>query len=131
MKLLLSLCIFISLSGCFSDELPNYSREQLLNMGREGDPNLEVLVPASISESLVNCHEYTPSCRFGYRVIIKKIEMVALFYEKQDDALKAAKRVRGYVARNWVFDDVAGEPILERFVQKYFKAVKAESVTKK
>lgn len=115
-------------SGCFSDEKPNISRDELLKRGRIGDPELKVLVPKSISDSLINCGDYTPPCRFGYIVVIKKIKLKVLAYEKQSDALVAAKRVRGYVARNWVFEDVTGEPILERFVQKHFGAVKVESL---
>ena len=51
--------------------------------------------------------------------------MAALFYDDQKDALKAAKRIKGYVSRNWVLDEVRGEPVLERFVVKYLKAKKA------
>ena len=102
--------------------LDNFSREEFLAMARKGDPNLKIRTPKSITDVLVNCNDYTPACRYGYRVIVKRIEMVVLYYEDQKNALKAAKRAKAYIARNWVLDEVRGEPILERFSTKYLEA---------
>jgi len=126
MKFLI-LPLFLILLSCTDDRPHNYSKEEIFMMAREGDPEVEVIVPKSISESLVNCTDYKPACRYGFRVKIKRIQMVAIYYENQDNALKAATRIRGYVARNWVFDEVKGEPILERFVKKYFDAHDTDS----
>ena len=46
-------------------------------MGREGDPDLKVIIPTSITEIVVNCNEYTPACRYGLKVIVKNIERLA------------------------------------------------------
>ncbi len=119
MKYLLLLCFILS---CSSDKAPTYSRQQIFKMARKGDPDLSLVAPKSISEAVIECRDYTPACRYGYKVIIKKITMIALFYEAPENALKAAKRIRGYTSRNWVFDDVRGEPILERFVVKHLEA---------
>ncbi len=120
---------FIFLGSCTGKtELPNYSNQEFLEMGREGDPDLKVIIPSDISETLVHCSDYTPSCRYGLKVIVKNVQLKALFYEQQSDALKAGLRIKGYVSRNWVLDDVAGEPILERFVEKYLKAKKASEI---
>ena len=116
--------IFI-LTGCFSDKPMNYSREEFLEMAKKGEPNLRIVTPKGLTDVIVNCRDYTPRCRYGYRVIVRNIQMVILFYEQQEDALKAAKRIRGYVSRNWVMDEVRGEPVLERYVTKYLKAKKA------
>jgi hypothetical protein len=120
------------LASCFSEKkevLPNFSNKIFLEMARKGDPDLKLVIPSDISETLVSCSDYTPACRYGLKVIVKKVEMRALFYENQDDALECGKRIKGYVARNWVLDEVAGEPILERYVTKYLEAKKAsESV---
>ena len=119
------------LFGCTGNKtLPNYSNQEFLEMGRSGDPDLKVIIPSDISETLVHCTDYTPQCRFGLKVIVKKVQLKALFYEKQEDALKAGLRIKGYVARNWVLDDVTGEPILERFVEKYLNAKKAIDLKK-
>lgn len=121
MRLLFLLVFIISCSG----EGPTYSRGELMQMATQGDPNLTVVAPKSISHATVECKDYTPRCRYGYRVIVKNLEMAVLFYEKPSDALKAAKRIKGYTARNWVLDDVRGEPVLERFAKKYLNAKEA------
>lgn len=114
------------LVSCFSEEKPNYSNIEFKDMAQKGDPNMRIVVPKGLADILVDCNQYKPRCRYGYQVIIKNIQMVALYYEDQKKALEAAKRIRGYVSRNWVLDEVTGEPVLERFVVKYLDAKKAE-----
>lgn len=129
MRVFFFLCLFIlSSCGCSRDEKPNFSNATLLEMARKGDPELKIILPENIAQSVVDCNLYTPACRYGVKVVVKKIEMKALFYDEQEDALKAAKRMRGYVTRNWALDDVTGEPILERFVVKYLEAEKAQDL---
>lgn len=118
----MKLFIFFLLLGCFSEESKTYSRSEIMEMAKAGDPDLSIVIPKSIAHSTVKCSDYKPQCRYGYRVIVKQLEMAVLFYEKPADALEAAKRIRGYTARNWVLDDVRGEPVLERFALKYLKA---------
>lgn len=120
MKLLILLFLF----SCTSDA-PTYSRDEFLDMARKGDPNLTLVAPKSISHAVIQCSDYTPRCRYGVKVVVKNLEMGVLFYEKPADALKAAKRIKGYISRNWVLDDVRGEPVLERFVKKYLNATAA------
>ena len=119
------LVLFVLLISCTASEGPTYSRGEMMEMATKGDPNISVVAPKSISHATVQCSDYTPRCRYGYRIIVKNLEMAVLFYEKPSDALKAAKRIRGYTARNWVLDDVRGEPVLERFVKKYLNAKEA------
>lgn len=122
MRYIFFLLIFMSCTK----ELPNYDPIQFREMARKGDPNMTVKVPKNLSEQLVDCNDYTPPCRYGLIVTVHNVEMRPLYYDDQKKALKAAKRIRGYVARNWVLDDVTGEPVLERFVKKHLGAVKAE-----
>lgn len=119
MKWLLVLTI---LTSCFG-ESDTYSREQFLSMARKGDPDLKLVAPKSISDKVVDCYDYIPNCRYGYRVIIKNVQMVVLFYDKPENAKKSARRLMAYRSRNWVLEEVKGEPILERFAKKYLKAV--------
>lgn len=125
MKYLILLFILFGCS-CSESEKPNYDNSTFLDMGREGDPDLKIILPESIADTVVDCNEYTPPCRYGLKVIVKKIQMKALYYDSQKDAKQAAIRFKGYVSRNWALDDVVGEPILERFVEKYLNAVRAE-----
>lgn len=99
----------------------------MLSMARKGDPNLKIKIP-SIDKALVHCSDYTPSCRLGYIAVIYNLELKILYYEDQTKALKAAKRIKGYVVRNWVLDEVNGEPILEKFAKKYLSAQLASEV---
>jgi hypothetical protein len=129
MKYLSLFILLFSISSCSEEEeKPNYSNGEFLKMARIGDPDLKLIIPSSISETLVQCSDYTPSCRYGLKVIVKKIQLKALFFDHQKDALEAALRIKGYVARNWVLDDVAGEPILERYVIKHLGAKKASEL---
>lgn len=128
MKLFLIFILSTFLISCNEEEKSNYGNKEFLDMARLGDPDLKVIIPSDISETLVDCSSYTPSCRYGLKVIVKKVQLKALFYDHQKDALESGKRIRGYVSRNWVLDDVIGEPVLERFVTKYLKAKKASEL---
>jgi hypothetical protein len=116
--------LFLLLS-CEKELPPNYTNVEFLKMGRVGDPQLKLITPSDISQTLVDCNDYTPSCEYGLKVVVKNVTFKALNYKNQLDAKEAATRMKGYVARNWVLDEVSGEPILERFVVKYLKAKKA------
>jgi hypothetical protein len=119
------LICLILLTSCFKEERPTYTRGEFLKMAKEGEPELHVITPGSISEALVSCSDYTPACRYGYQVIVRKVRMIVLFYENPADAIVAAKRIRGYYSRNWVLDEVRGEPVLERYAIKHLNAKKA------
>lgn len=94
----------------------------LLEMAREVESDIELVVPKSFDHVLVDCKGYTPSCSAGYKVKVRGITVVALHYLTFEDAYRAARRINAYWFRNWVFDDVKGEPVLERFVIKAFDA---------
>ena len=117
--------LFLLISACTKDELPIYTREEFLVMAREGAPDLKIVAPKDLSDRVVDCRDFTPECRYGYRVIVNEISFVTLYYEKAEDALVAAKRLKAYYSRNWVLDEVRGEPVLERFCTKHLKAKKA------
>ena len=123
MRFLLAL---LMLTSCFSSE--KVPREIIMAKAREADPELELVMPESLDVPVVDCKSYVPRCFAGYKVKVKKIALIALEYENDEQALRAAKRINGYVHGNWAFDQVTGEPILERFVQKTFGAVKARDL---
>jgi len=120
-KLLLLTLLIISCDS--GNSVPNYSKDDMLSMAREVDPNMQVII-GSIEKASVTCSDYKYPCKIGYLVKLKGLELKALFYESQQNALNSAKHIKGYRARNWVFDDVRGEPILERAVTEGMKASK-------
>jgi len=123
MKILIPL-LFIFISCSNDGEVPNISRDKMLAMARLADPTMRIKV-GSIDKALVDCKEYVHRCRTGYMVVIKNLEMKALYYENQKSALASAKRLKAFYYRNWVFEDVRGEPILERFVLSHLHGKKA------
>ncbi len=100
-----------------------YSKEELLKKAQAADPSVTVILPSNMNEG-VQCHEYTPSCISGHVVSVKGIEMLALEYESEKIAKEAAKKYRAYYTGNWIFDDVTGEPLLEKFVSENLGAKK-------
>lgn len=123
MRFLIYLIMIVSVTSCScSSEKPNLDQLQLLEMVREIEDNVELMVPPSIDKPLVYCHEYLPPCKAGYKVKLNGLEITALYYETKKNAKESAKSMRGYVFRNWAFDQVRGEPILERFFENKVKA---------
>jgi hypothetical protein len=122
MKILFIFFLHLLVISCSKKEL-SYSKEQLFKMAKEGDPDLSFVLPKSINEG-INCKDYSEGCVSGHTVKIKNLELIAVEFMTEDQAKLAALKVRGYYSRNWVFDDVTGEPTLESFVQKYLEAKK-------
>jgi hypothetical protein len=124
-KLLSYLFIGVFFISCScSSEKPNLDQLQLFEFVRSLDDSVELMIPPSLDKPLVNCYEFLPPCKTGHKVKIKNLEVTALYYETKAEAKKSAKSVRGYLYRNWAFDQVRGEPILERFFENKLKAKK-------
>ena len=96
-----------------------YTKEDLFYMAREKDPTAQLILPANINEA-VDCSEYGEGCHTGHRVLVKGLEMIAVEFDTHANAMMAAKSIKAWVARNWLFDDVTGEPELEKFVKEAF-----------
>lgn len=111
--------LFLTICAC-TKEL-KYTKEELYKMARVGDPAMEFILPKSMDQG-VQCSDYTEGCVSGHTVKIKHLEMIAVEFDSEAHAIAAAKKIRGYYTRNWVFDDATGEPTLEEFVQKYLEA---------
>jgi hypothetical protein len=117
--ILLSLSI---LSASCTKEL-KYTKEDLLAKAQAADPTVTVILPKSITEG-VSCGEYTSGCLSAHIVRVQNLEFIAVEFLTEADALYAAKKFRGYYSRNWFFDDVTGEPLLEKFVSQSLEAKK-------
>lgn len=100
-----------------------YTKEALLAKAQEGDPSVTVILPRSITEG-VQCTDYTEGCISAHIVKIKNLEMIAVEFNSEKEAVLAAKKFRGYYIRNWLLDDVTGEPVLEKFVVEKLEAKK-------
>ena len=120
MKYFLILFLFISCDSK-KEPLPNITQGEMFSMATKADPNMKIVI-GTMQKAAVTCSDYKIACKTGYLVRIKNMEIKVLYYLNQDKALESAKRLRAYVSKNWVFDDVRGEPILERLVVKYMDA---------
>ncbi len=94
-----------------------WRQEELLKMIRDNDDSVEILLPMN-PDQVINCSDYTPPCRTAHRLKIKGLECIALEFTSEEEAAMAAEPIKAFYSRNWVFDDVYQEPILEKLVKK-------------
>lgn len=118
----LTLLLLSILSASCTKEL-KYSKEQLLVKAWKADPSVSVILPKSITEG-VSCSDYSDGCLSAHIVRVKNLDMIAVEFMTEKDAMFAAKKFRGYYTRNWLWDDVTGEPLLEKFVTEHLEAKK-------
>lgn len=100
-----------------------YSKEELLSKAQAGESSVQYILPKSINEG-ISCSNYSEGCLSGHTVKVKNLEMIAVEFQNEEQAKYGAKKIRGFYSRNWVFDDVAGEPLLEEFVLRVLDAKK-------
>lgn len=115
--------LLVFLFAACSEE--HVSRQELVQVAMKAESDIHLVMPDKIDVPVVDCHQYDPPCFTGHKVKIKGLELVALEYQENKQAFMVAKEINGLVYMNWVFDQVIGEPILERFVKNNFNAVKA------
>jgi len=128
MKLFSYLLIMISFLSCSDDNV--WTKNQLWNRGREVDPGLKIVLPDSLKDG-IKCQDYGKGCLNGFMVEAMGLRMILVKFETQEQARLEALRIDGYYSRNWVFDDTAGEPRLERFVKKVCNAIRPLEEEKK
>ncbi len=125
--ILLALLVLTSVS-CSKKEV--YTQKELWYMAIEVDPDIELVGISNNEEHRrILCKNYGPGCvkGTGRRIKVKKVEIIAIMFETMEQAKTEALRIDQYYAKNWVFDDVKGEPLQEAFVKKAFKAVDAKA----
>jgi hypothetical protein len=100
-------------------KLPTYSRQEMYSLVKEGDPSVFVYIS---EDKKINCYDYKPACNLGFTAKVRGLDMIFLQYDEVEDAKKAAAWLGSYYVRNWVLDDVKGEPILEKFATEHLSA---------
>lgn len=61
-------------------------------------------------------------------LVYKRLAFFAVAFETGEQARAEALRLNQYYARNWLFDRVEGEPVLEDYVITTFKAINPKRV---
>ena len=111
------LFLFIS---CEEERL--YTKSQIFHMAKRVDPTMELIMPSSIDEG-IKCSDYGPGCVGGVSAMVLKMPMIAVEFQTEELAKREAMRIGQFYKYNWVFDDVKGEPPLERFVKEAYDAI--------
>ncbi len=100
-----------------------YTKEDLFKIAQAADPTVAMVLPRNMNEG-VTCSSYPDGCLSAHIVKVRELNLIAIEYLTEKEAILASKKIRGYYTRNWVLDDVSGEPLLEEFVTKYLEAKK-------
>ena len=114
--------LFILLLSSCTKEL-KYSKEELYAKAKAADASTTFILPKSMTEG-ISCGDYTEGCLAAHVVQIKNLDLIAVEYMTEEQAKFGAKKMRGYYVRNWLLDDVTGEPTLEKFVTDSLEAKK-------
>jgi hypothetical protein len=123
---LITLLIFL---GCEKKQmLPN--KVDIYNLTTAIDPSFKLIIPKDMNSG-IKCADYGDGCQSGYSGTVLQLSMIFVEFDNEANALVAAQKIDGYIFKNWVFDDVTGEPELERFVIKAYGAQKARSILPK
>lgn len=122
-NLFLLFLTLLSILGASCTKEVKYSKEALLDMAQDADPSVTVVLPKNMAEG-IHCSDYSEGCLAGHTVRVKNLDMIAVEFTTEAQAIYAAKKFRGYYLRNWFFDDVSGEPVLEKFVVEKLQAQK-------
>ncbi len=121
MKRFILIFFVVMAQSCSCNREVTLSSAEMLKMVKQGDPEVIVVLPSSEKE-VIRCSHYRPVCKRAYTAKIKDLSAIFLEYNSEKEAKSAAILIKAYYVKNWVLDDVTGEPILERFVKKYLKA---------
>jgi hypothetical protein len=119
MKFIFILIAGIFVAGC-TKEL-KYTKEELYFKALAADASVSFILPKTLEDG-IRCTDYSEGCVSGHTVQVQKLDMIAVEFMTEEQAKYAAKKYRGYYVRNWFLDDVTGEPLLERFVEKSLEA---------
>ncbi|MBC7539787.1 MAG: hypothetical protein H7281_13280 [Bacteriovorax sp.] len=73
----------------------------------------------------LNLSDYSPGVNRleSKALMFKRLTFFAVSFETVEQARTEALRLNQYYARNWLFDRVEGEPILEDYLMEKFKAI--------
>jgi len=127
MKVFMPLIFCLVLTSCScSNEEPRYSTTQMWQMAQGVDDTIFLVpIPNHEAHRRILCENYGPGCieGSGRRIHVRKVELIAIEFENTSAAEKEALRLNQWHARNWFFDDVTNEPVLESFVKTAFGAV--------
>lgn len=121
MKIVLLLA-FVFLVACSKKQVnvePKFTSEEMMALAHEASAASEK------GEDAIKFSDYSSGVNKVESKALKyqRLTFFAIEFETVEEARSEAKRLNQYHSRNWLFDRVEGEPILEDYVITTFKAV--------
>ena len=124
MKGIRGMVLLGALLGC--GERQYYEKGEFYRLGKKYDPHLELMIPDNILSG-PRCGDYGEGCKGVFKIKHRKVSMICVEYESPKQAIHFGQSIDAYIVRNWLLDDVSGEPVLEEFVEKALRGKKARS----
>jgi len=93
-------------------------------MAQTKDPNIELIIVTDPTKRIL-CENYkAKGCikGSGKRIKVRLVDLIAIEFDTEENAKEAARTYNQYYAKNWFFDDVRGEPVLESFIKEVYDA---------
>lgn len=122
----LSLCMFLIFSCSKKHEEAGliYTEEEFSKLLSESGAIIDKSAPA------INFSDYVPGVNklSAKQLSYQQLQFYALEFESESQAKAEALRLNQYHSRNWLFDRVEGEPILEDLVLLKFHAFNPKRV---
>lgn len=117
----------ISCSKKHEDHGQKYTDEEFTHILNESGATVDKSGPA------INFSDYVPGVNkvSAKSLSYEKLQFFALEFESETQAKAEAMRLNQYYSRNWLFDRVEGEPILEDLVIIKFKAINPKRVVQR
>lgn len=125
-----NLCLIFALLTIFSCSEDKITKEQMFQKTIKHDSTAKILLPKTMEDG-IKCSDYGEGCIAGHNVLVLGLEMIVVEYDSSENAKKAAMVIDAYYVKNWLFDDVYGEPVLEKFAKKAYDAIRARDELKK
>jgi hypothetical protein len=128
--LILTLSLLITL-GCSKKEVAPvvlYTQEEF-----DGIMNTTSATADKNNANAINYSDYSPGVdRVNSKAMIyERLSFAAIAFETEKQAKDEALRLNQYYSRNWLFDKVEGEPLLEDLVISRFHAANPKRRTQR
>jgi hypothetical protein len=144
-------CLFISailgfLQSCSCNKEKPLTQEELINnfvkwnieearnSGQSAEKIAEINVLNFIKDKvilpIIPCLNYgdISGLKGCFKIKARLVDFMAIEMENREEAIKLAKKIKGYHLKNWVLDDVLGEPVLEDLAENVFKAKRFDQI---
>ena len=123
------LILLLTLISCNKNK--TVDRVTLYTMGKAVNSDIKLVLAESLGggpscEGENGEDPYGEGCMRVLEVEVGFMILRCVEFSSEKTAKKEAKRIKEYYYKNWVFDEVRGEPPLEIFVKKAFGARLAE-----